>query len=82
MEITTKQLRIQPGRILAQVNSGKEITITYRGKPTAKIVPIIDKRNINSLEDTREELFGIWKNREDMENVEQYIRNIRKGRKL
>ena len=81
MEITTKQLRIQPGRIISQVSDGQVVTITYRGKPRAKIVPITDKR-IFDIEDSSDELFGIWKNRKEMENVEQYIRNIRKGRKL
>jgi prevent-host-death family protein len=81
MEITTKQLRIQPGRILSQVHSGQEITVTYRGKACAKIVPIHDRGGINP-KDADDELFGIWKERKDMENVEQYIRNMRKGRKL
>jgi len=40
MKVTTKQLRIEPGRIISQVDAVKEITITYRGKPRAKIVPI------------------------------------------
>ena len=48
----------------------------------AKItVTSIDARNIDS-EDPDDELFGIWKNRRDMENVDQYIRDIRKGRKF
>jgi prevent-host-death family protein len=81
MEITTKQLRIQPGRIITQVNNGQNIIITYRGKPCAKIVPITD-RNIIDTEDPGNELFGIWKNRKDLENVGQYVRGIRKGRKL
>jgi prevent-host-death family protein len=79
MEVTTKQLRIQPGRVLSQVSSGQEITITYRGKACAKIIPI--KQNIN-LDEKDNELFGMWKEREDMEDVEQYVRNMRKGRKL
>ncbi|GHU00728.1 hypothetical protein FACS1894142_8810 [Spirochaetia bacterium] len=80
MEITTKQLRIQPGRLISQVNNGQEITITYRGKPCARIIPI-NKQSIN-FEETDNELFGMWKDREDMEDVEQYVRNMRKGRKL
>lgn len=80
MEITTKQLRVQPGRIITQVNNGMDVTITYRGKACAKIIPIkeIETKNV----DSEDELFGIWKNRKDMENVEQYVRDIRKGRKL
>ena len=80
MEITTKQLRIRPGRIISQVNNGQEIAITYRGKACAKIIPINAKQSID-VEDADNELFGMWKDRGDMENVEQYVRNMRKGRK-
>jgi len=81
MEITAKQLRIEPGRIISQVNNGQEITITYRGKPRAKIVPIVNKKAI-SIDGQNDELFGIWEKRKDTENVEEYIRTMRKGRKL
>jgi len=79
MEITTKQLRMAPGKIISRVNTGQEITITYRGKPRAKIVPIVGRQN-NNLEETEDELFGIWKNRKDIKDVDQYVRKIRKGR--
>jgi prevent-host-death family protein len=81
MEITTKQLRIQPGKIISQVNNGQEITITYRGKVCAKIIPI---RGGNfQQEEVDNELFGIWKDREDIgDNIDQYVRSLRKGRNL
>ena len=81
MEITTKQLRVQPGKIISQVGRGQDLIITYRGKPRAKIVPITDERAYET-EDSCDELFGIWKDRNEMENVEQYVRDMRKGRKL
>jgi len=74
MQITTEQLRIQPEIIISEVNKGQEITITWQGKPSARIVPIVDASD--------NELFGIWKDREDIGDVEQYVRNMRKGRKL
>jgi len=72
---------MQPGRIISQVSSGQEITITYRGKPRAKIIPIVSKSSIN-FDEPDAELFGIWKNKKDINNVDQFIRNMRKGRKL
>ena len=74
MEITTEQLKIQPEIIISEVNNGQEITITWQGKPSARIVPIVDTSD--------RELFGIWKNRDDTGDVEQYVRNVRKSRKL
>jgi antitoxin (DNA-binding transcriptional repressor) of toxin-antitoxin stability system len=79
MEITTKQLRIQPGRIISQVHNGQEIIITYRGKAFAKITPL---NRENPEQDYDGELFGIWGDREDTKDVEQYVRTMRKGRSL
>ena len=81
MVISTKQLRIQPGKIISQVNNGLDVTITYRGKACARIIPMEKKETVN-IEGTEDELFGIWKNRKEMKNVEQYVRNKRKGRML
>ena len=83
MEISTKQLRIQPGKIISIVNSGQDVTVTYRGKPSAKIISISKKNMIDpkALESDNE-LFGLWKDRENIENIDQYVRNLRKGRKF
>ena len=83
MEISTKQPRMQPGRIITMVNNGQNVTITYRGKPSVKIIPVTDRKDIDMKKfDSEDELFGIWKNREDTKDVDQYIRNMRKGRKM
>ncbi|HOX92359.1 MAG TPA: type II toxin-antitoxin system prevent-host-death family antitoxin [Spirochaetales bacterium] len=76
MEVTTKELRIQPGKIIDQVSSGQEITITYRGKPLARIVPFAAKADSGSTET----IFGLWKNAAGIEDVDAYVRDIRKGR--
>jgi prevent-host-death family protein len=76
MEITTKQLQIRTGKIISHVNNGQEITITYRGKAYARIVPI--KLENFQQEELDNELFGIWKDREDIgDDVDQYVRSIR-----
>lgn len=76
MKVTTKELRIQPGKIIEQVSVGQEITVTYRGKPLAKIVPF--KSSISSKEDSI--IFGMWKNRNESESVEDHVRRLRKRR--
>ena len=80
MVVTAKQLRIEGGRIISQAENGQEITITFRGKPRAKIVPLGGRKS--GAEKTDSELFGIWKDRKDMVNTEQFVRNLRKGRKF
>jgi len=80
MEINTKQLRLESGRIISQAANGQEITVTYRGKPRAKIIPFTAQR-IPVSQEPDNELFGIWKDRKDIADVEQFVRNTRKGRK-
>ena len=83
MEISIRQLRIQPGRIISMVNNGLDVTVTYRGKPSAKIIPIAKENILNAkAPESEDELFGLWKNREDVKNVDQYVRALRKGRKF
>ena len=76
MEITTKELRMQPGRIISQVTNGQEFTITFRGKALARLVPLIDSGNEKVNKDSSD-LLGMWKDRKD---IDTYIRNIRQGR--
>jgi prevent-host-death family protein len=80
MKITTKELRIQPGKIIDQVANGEEVTVTFRGRALAKIVPIKKKSKADEKEDIS--IFGLWKEHEDIENVEDYVRELRKGRQF
>jgi antitoxin (DNA-binding transcriptional repressor) of toxin-antitoxin stability system len=80
MEITAELLNIQPEWIISEINRGQEITITWNGKKKKKIIPINNIENIKGESD--DELFGIWKNKKDIEDVDQYVRNIRKWRKV
>jgi prevent-host-death family protein len=80
MEVSTKELRIQPGKIIDQVVNGEEITVTFRGKALAKIVPLI--KRIKTTEKDEISVFGLWKDHEQSESVDDYIRDIRKGRQF
>ncbi len=76
MQATAKDLRFHSAELLNTVKRGEEVIITYRGKPCAKLVPIEDE----NTSVTSSELFGIWKDNAKAENVENYVRNLRKGR--
>ena len=77
MQATAKDLRFHSTELLNTVKRGEEVVITYRGKPCARLVPIVEKRS-DMLESN--ELFGIWKDNEQTGNVENYVRSMRKGR--
>ncbi|MEQ1560513.1 MAG: type II toxin-antitoxin system prevent-host-death family antitoxin [Methyloglobulus sp.] len=79
MKATAKELRIHSKDLLDAVSRGDSVVITFRGKPCAKLVPYEDN---NLVEDLRSEdnLFGIWRDREDIANVDDYVRDLRKNR--
>ena len=76
MKATAKDLRFHSRELLATVNRGEEVLITYRGKPCAKLVPYKGRRpNLK-----KKELFGIWEDDDNIQNVDEYVRGLRKGR--
>jgi len=76
MKATAKDLRFHSKEILESVSRGEEVVITYRGKAHAKIIPV-DMPQIRNL---KNDLLGIWKDYDSVEEVDRYIRNIRRGR--
>jgi len=76
MKATAKDLRFHSKELMDSVNRGEEVVITFRGKPCAKLVPYQEIKKQRG----KNELFGIWKDNEISQNVEEYVRNLRKGR--
>ena len=81
MKVSTKSLRTQAREILECVDRGEPVTITYRGKPRAKLVTIEDDRRSSRAEIQEFPVFGMWADREDIEDVYGYVRELRKGRR-
>ena len=79
MEMTAKALRSQVAAAFACLDRGETVTITYRGKPRAKLVSVDEP--VRDDED-RMPAFGMWQDRQDMANVEAHVRELRKGRQL
>ncbi len=77
MKTTAKDLRFHTREILDLVARGEEVIITYRGKPCAKMIPYEEG---SSKVSEPHSLYGIWKDRDDIRDVEEYVRKIRKGR--
>ena len=76
MQATSKDLRFHTKEILDAAMRGEEVIITFHGKPYAKIVPIAKPKQGNK----QNEFCGMWKDRTDMDDVEGYVRNLRKRR--
>jgi len=78
MKATTVDLRRRTKEIIAALDRGESVTITYRGKEKGTIVPARPKKRPSIKEF---EFFGMWKDREDMEDVHEYLRRLRERRR-
>ncbi len=74
MVATAKDLRFNISQLFDVINKGEDVTITYRGNPTAKLIPIDKKR------EKENDMFGMWADK-DIE-VNKFIRNTRENRKF
>ena len=76
MKATAKDLRFNSKGLLDAVNSGEEVVITFRGKPCAKLIPYREK----NTDIIKNELFGIWKDNDMVQDIDEYVRGLREGR--
>ncbi|WP_026043622.1 hypothetical protein [Treponema primitia] len=56
----------------------------FRQKKVEVIIQLIpnESTSTENQQNLKSESFGMWEDRQDMEDVELFVRNLRKGRKL
>jgi prevent-host-death family protein len=80
MKATAKDLRIHSKGLLDAVSKREEVVITFSGKPCARLEPY--KQTDKSADsDNKNDLFGIWADRTDIESVEEHMQTLRAARK-
>jgi prevent-host-death family protein len=79
MEATTKDMRLHSRELLAAVDRGEEIEITYRGRLRAKLVPYRSTSAPRTCAD-HNPLFGLW--RDQQGSVDEHVRRIRQPREF
>jgi prevent-host-death family protein len=73
MLVTAKDLRFNISMLFNVLSKGEDVTITYRGKPKAKLI------SINSAKEQKDtSIFGMWSDK-DIE-VDSFVRDLRAGR--
>ncbi len=75
MKVTAKELRERTKEIMGSVERGEEVEVTYHGKPFAVITPTRKVRKAD-----KHTIFGMWSDTPQAEDVDAYVRNLRKGR--
>ncbi|MGM0554710.1 MAG: type II toxin-antitoxin system Phd/YefM family antitoxin [Pseudomonadota bacterium] len=63
------------GALLAAVDRGEEIEITYRGRLRARLVPYRARSEATQARPAHNPLFGLWRDQTD--SIDEQIRRIR-----
>ena len=78
MKASIVDLRYRMKDVLRAIDRGETVTVLYRGKEKATIVPIAPAPPVPKLTDLP--FFGMWKDREDMADPAAWVRKIRQPR--
>lgn len=78
MKASFLDLRQHMRQILKALELNETVTLTYRGKEKAKIVPTTASQSPEGFKE--HDAFGMWADRTDLSNVNTTVRELRKGR--
>ena len=79
MIATILDLRRRMSEVIKALDRNEPVTILYRGRPKGILYPMPGAKE-KQRPITEEKVFGMWKDREDMRDVEAYVRRLRQGR--
>jgi antitoxin (DNA-binding transcriptional repressor) of toxin-antitoxin stability system len=79
MKASVVDLRYRMKDVLRAIDRGETVTVLYRGKEKAKLVPI-DAGREKPFKSSDHPAFGMWKDREDMKDPSAWVRKIRRSR--
>ena len=80
MEASIVDLRYRMKDVLRAIDRGETVTVTYRGKEKARLVPSNATAGRTLVNPRDHPACGMWKDREDMADPVAYIRKLRQPR--
>ncbi len=82
MNATIVDLRYRMKHVLRAIDRGETVTVLYRGKEKAVLMPVPSAPDSGAPKTEDQSLFGLWKDRDDMNDPASYIRNLRLPRRV
>jgi prevent-host-death family protein len=79
MKASIVDLRYHMKDVLRALDRGEPVTVLYRGKEKARLVPIAADTPKMKVED--HPACGMWKDREDMKDPVAWVRRLRSKRR-
>jgi prevent-host-death family protein len=80
MEASIVDLRYRMKDVLRAIDRGETVTVTYRGKEKARLVPSSAAAGRTLVNPSDHPFVGMWKDREDMADPVAYVRKLRQPR--
>ena len=80
MEASIVDLRYRMKDVLRAIDRGETVTVTYRGKEKARLIPATAAAGRTLVNPRDHPACGMWKDREDMADPVAYIRKLRQPR--
>jgi len=80
MKASFVDLRKKSNEVIRALNRNEQVTVFYRGKPTAIMQPIGGGSQPAISSAKNHPAFGLWADREDIKDVAARVRQLRKGR--
>jgi len=81
MNATIVDLRYNMKHVLRAIDRGETVTVLYRGKEKAKLTPVAPAPGSGVPKTKDQPLFGLWKDRKDMDDPASYLRQLRLPRR-
>jgi len=78
MKASILDLRRRMGEVLKSLERSEPVSILHRGKEKGIIYPVACKESKLTVE--QHPAFGMWKDRDDLKDVDRVVRGLRKGR--
>ena len=79
MEASVLDLRKKMKKVMSAIDRREHVTLTYRGKRRAVIVPWTETKK-KTVRTADLAAFGMWADRADMADPVAYVENLRKPR--
>jgi prevent-host-death family protein len=80
MNATVLDLRKNMKSVLAAIERNEHVTLTYRGRKKAVIVPYRETKKEQSV--NQHAAFGMWRDRDEVADVDAHVRELRRGRQF
>jgi len=81
MEASVVDLRKKMSEVMSAIERHEHVTLTHRGHRKAVIIPFKDSKKVKcKVSDLP--AFGMWADRNDLDDVSACVRNLRKPRRF